>query len=108
VDINKPDYQKRMEEIRNDLVRNPITEPLYSHIRDNPTDLFDIMIDVNMQFHEGSDNAFEAVKTIARDALRNKDIGDESGVPESVGSKSNPYMAGPHCVLQVATPKRPK
>ena len=100
----KPEYEIRKREIRNELVRNPITEPLYSQVRDNPSQMFNIMIDVNTQFHEGRDGAFEAVKKIAKDALTNKGVADASGVehPESVGSRSNPYMSArlPGFVIQ--------
>jgi len=81
--------------IRKDLVRNVITEPLYSDILETPTAAVNIIIDVNLQYHRGRENAFKAVADIAEKALAGKGVSDRSGLqmPQSVGSSANPFMS---------------
>jgi hypothetical protein len=83
-------------DIKADLVRNVITEPLYSNILDNPTAPVNIIIDVNLQYLGGRENAFLDVIEIAKAALAAKNITDLSGlqIPESIGSSANPFMSG--------------
>ena len=81
------------EEIHRNLVRNVITEPLHSEIRRKPGDLFNIIVDVNLQYYQGRSAAFDEVKTLAEKALgASRPPG--ATPPESVGSRANPYMAG--------------
>ena len=40
-------------DFRKDLVRNVITEPLYSDILADPAAIVNIIIDVNLQYHQG-------------------------------------------------------
>jgi serine protease AprX len=82
-------------DIRKDLVRNVITEPLYSKILESPTAPMNIIIDVNLQYHQGRENAFRAVIAIANAALAGKNVTDLTGlqIPESVGSSANPFMS---------------
>jgi subtilisin family serine protease len=80
--------------IRKDLVRNVITEPLYSEILADPQKIVSVIIDVNLQYHLGRDAAFRDVREIAQMAVSDKKAGGVAGVelPESLGSPSNPYM----------------
>jgi len=81
--------------IRRDLVRNVITEPLYSDILKDPQALVSIIIDVNLQYHHGRDSAFRAAREIAEMALSGKKAAGTHGIrlPESVGSSLNPFMS---------------
>lgn len=89
--------------IRRDLVRNVITEPLYSKILDHPKKMVSVIIDVNLQYHHGRDEAFRAVREIAELALSDKKADVEGAMklpeqgeiqlPESVGSSLNPFMS---------------
>jgi subtilisin family serine protease len=81
--------------IRKDLVRNVVTEPLYSNILSDPSAPVNVIIDVNLQYHQGRESAFAAVIEIAAAALAGKGIVDLDGlrIPESVGSTANPYMS---------------
>jgi len=89
-----PDYVARKQQIRDELVRNPITEPLYSNILDDPDAIYNIMIDVNLQFHQGREQAFDHVAKLADEALTNQKTADpEVQRPESIGSSMNPYMS---------------
>ena len=82
-------------DFRKDLVRNVITEPLYSDILADPSAIVNIIIDVNLQYHQGREAAFFAVTNLAKQALAGKDIADASDweLPKSVGSSSNPFMS---------------
>lgn len=103
-DDNSPDTRDdKSYDIKADLVRNVITEPLYSNIQDIKASKdpdatpVNIIIDVNLQHHRGRENAFRAVIDLATKALAAKNITDFSKldlrIPESVGSSSNPYMS---------------
>jgi subtilisin family serine protease len=83
------------KDIKDRLVRNVITDPLYTDIGDGPDKSFNIIIDVNMQFHEGRESAFREVVDIAKEALGKVGGGDrpELQMPASVGSSGNPFMS---------------
>src|SRR5215469_3410928 len=81
--------------IRRDLKRNVITEPLYTDITNDPNAIRNIIIDVNLQYYQGREKAFDAVKELAKAALAAKNQAEtaEIELPFSVGSSANPYMA---------------
>jgi len=56
------------DDLRRDLARSVVTEPLLTHITDAPGNSFDIIIALNEAFPDGLDNAFDWVKA-ALDAL---------------------------------------
>src|SRR6476646_1477679 len=82
-------------DFRKDLVRNVITEPLYTDILADSAAIVNIIIDVNLQYHQGREAAFAAVIELAKEALAGKDIARASDLelPRSVGSASNPFMS---------------
>jgi subtilisin family serine protease len=86
------------QDVKQELVRNVITEPLFSDISDapDPERLFKVIVDVNLQYHEGREAAFREVMGIAAEALNATGKKQAAGVepPVSVGSSSNPFMAG--------------
>jgi len=93
---NTPDDEQDPHEIvRRALVRNVITEPLYGNIRKKPDDLVRVIIDVNLEYHEGREKAFQRVKDLAEAALSAKGQTGRNDIqrPESVGSSANPFMA---------------
>ena len=82
-------------DFRKDLVRNVITEPLYTDILADPAAIVNIIIDVNLQYHQGREAAFAAVIELAKQALAGKEIAGASDLelPRSVGSSNNPFMS---------------
>ncbi|MEP7382890.1 MAG: S8 family serine peptidase, partial [Gemmatimonadota bacterium] len=54
-------------ELRRNMLRSIITEPLLSHIRENPDDSFDVIISLNEFFRGGMDGALEEVKQRAKE-----------------------------------------
>ena len=91
-------------DFRKDLVRNVITEPLYTDILADPAAIVNIIIDVNLQYYQGREAAFAAVIELAKRALAGRDIAGASDLelPRSVGSSSNPFMSAklPGLVVQ--------
>jgi len=45
------------------------TEPLYTDILDDPSAIVNIIIDVNLQYHQGREAAFDAVIPLITEAL---------------------------------------
>ncbi|HTS63212.1 MAG TPA: S8 family peptidase [Candidatus Acidoferrales bacterium] len=78
--------------IRRNLVRNVITEPLHTKISRKPDKLYNIIIDVNLQYYEGRDAAFTEVTKLAESALGTNFL-REAKLPQSVGSSANPFMS---------------
>ncbi|MFN7994947.1 MAG: S8 family peptidase [Bryobacteraceae bacterium] len=85
----------RQLDIRKELVRNVITEPLYSDIREDATIIRNIIIDVNLQYYKGREAAFTAAKTLAEKALDSVPgiAHPDIALPQSLGSSANPYMS---------------
>src|SRR5436190_10663920 len=87
-------------DIQINLTRNVITEPLYGKIalQQQPgaagsPQLFDVIIDVNLDYYGGRDAAFNEVADLASAVVKN--LGRELGsgrLPTSLGSRANPYM----------------
>ena len=61
--------KKQYQVIRQDLIRSVITEPLLTEIQEPGDGLMDVIIDVNLQYQGGREQAFQAVREIAVEAL---------------------------------------
>ena len=84
--------KKQYQVIRQDLIRSVITEPLLTEIQEPGDGLMDVIIDVNLQYQGGREQAFQAVREIAVEALAAIGQAGAEGMrmPDSVGSSSNP------------------
>jgi subtilisin family serine protease len=87
--------KKQYQVIRQDLIRSVITEPLLTEIQEPGDGLVDVIIDVNLQYQGGREQAFQAVREIAVEALAAIGQAGAEGMrmPDSVGSSSNPFMS---------------
>jgi hypothetical protein len=81
-------------DFRKDLVRNVITEPLYSDILADSSAIA-TSSSMSTSNHEGRMSAFVAVVEFAKRALGGKENPNagEMELPKSVGSSSNPFMS---------------
>ena len=57
--------EKARRDLRRNMLRSIITEPLLTHIREEPDELFDVIISLNEFFRGGMEGALQAVKARA-------------------------------------------
>ncbi len=59
------DAETAHQELRRNMLRSTITEPLLTHITERPNDTFDVIISLNEFFHGGMEAALAAVRARA-------------------------------------------
>lgn len=59
--------EKARRELRRNMLRSIITEPLLTHIREEPNDVFDVIISLNEFYKGGMEGALEEVKRRAEE-----------------------------------------
>ncbi|MCC6857059.1 MAG: S8 family peptidase [Bryobacterales bacterium] len=87
------------EQIHRDLIRQVLTDPLFEDVQERPGAIHNLIIDVNLEYFAGREEAFKRVAELAGQAVAGA-VKPETGdvdpepdeIPWSIGSLANPYM----------------
>jgi serine protease AprX len=77
-----PNQTDPRDELRRDMMRGLITEPLLSQIKDNPKNTYSIIISVNEQFQDGTERARDLIESFLRTVTP----------PVTLGRKASNYV----------------